>query len=503
MANNFVLSAIIQVLDKATEPLQKIGRSFGNLGVMMSETLARMAAVSDRMKHLGKNLEGIGGSLMKGITIPVLGLGAAALKTYGDFELMTANMATMFGGDEKAAKGFIDQLEELEKTSHYETEELAKNAQTLMTYGVSYDKIIPLLRRFGDIAGGNQEKMNGLAESFSHVSAAGTMSTRDLRLMINSGFNPLMAISKATGMSMERLRKVMEDGGIPLVAVSKAFQVATEKGGGYYKGMERGAKTLPVMFGLLKKEGGDALRALGESLKVTLKLSEKLPELAKRIRAVAESVKKWSQEHPKLTAFIVKFLLALAAIGPLFYGLGKALTTLAGIAKLFSMIKDYGGFSGTLRGLVKMGAVLGTILVAAMAIQRIYELWQAGKKEVIEAKFAEEKKKREDDLELARISAEGKPKGSKEVKNYEQMKQQEDFYKNLYKVPSIPGSKDEGIFPSPERIKMSAEKGERQSLNINLRLKADEGTSAVIEDYKASENLIPKITVDNLAENYG
>jgi phage-related protein len=74
---------------------------------------------------------------------------------------------------------------------------------------------------------------------------------QDLLQMINQGFNPLTIISQKTGRSMKDLKKDMEDGKITVEMVKDAFKTATSEGGLFYKGMDRGAKTLSGTFSTL------------------------------------------------------------------------------------------------------------------------------------------------------------------------------------------------------------------------------------------------------------
>ncbi len=343
----FILSTVIQVLDKATGPLQKIGKGFGAASLSLDRTADKLNKVSERTKKLGSSFSGAGRELTTGITIPILGAGIAALKTFGDFEMLTANFTTMFQGNEKAAKGFLAEIEKFANATPYTTAGLAKNAQTMMSFGMSSEQTMKVLKQLGDIAGGNEEKMNSLSLAFAQVSSAGKLQGQDLLQMINAGFNPLQVISKKTGKSMADLKGIMEKGGISAAAVGKAFELATQKGGLFYQGADRGSKTLNGLFSSLKDEGEKSLRLLGETLKDSLNLSEEIPKLTKRISEMTKSLSEWIKRNPELTKFLIKFLLIAATVGPVLMIFGKVASTVSVLTKGFGLAAK--GISGFLK----------------------------------------------------------------------------------------------------------------------------------------------------------
>jgi tape measure domain-containing protein len=98
---------------------------------------------------------------------------------------------------------------------------------------------------------GNKEKLSGLSLAFAQVQSTGKLMGQDLLQMINQGFNPLNIISQKTGKSIGVLKEEMADGKITAQMVADAFETATKEGGLFYKGMERGSKTLSGTFSTL------------------------------------------------------------------------------------------------------------------------------------------------------------------------------------------------------------------------------------------------------------
>lgn len=108
---------------------------------------------------------------------------------------------------------------------------------------MSVDFAFERLQNIGDIALGDKEKMKSLALAFSQATASGKLMGQDLNQMINAGFNPLEVISRKTGESIAQLKERISAGGISAEELAEAFQMATQEGERFYKGVERAGAT--------------------------------------------------------------------------------------------------------------------------------------------------------------------------------------------------------------------------------------------------------------------
>jgi len=184
--------------------------------------------------------------------IGVAGVGFATfgIKTAGELQSLSASFETLTGSAEKGRKVFMD-LKKMGATTPFETRDLAKATQTMLSFGISIEDSQKNLKMLGDISLGNKEKLQGLTLAFSQVQSTGRLMGQDLLQMINQGFNPLQIISEKTGKSMKTLKKEMEEGKITTEMVADAFKTATSEGGLFYKGMDKGAQTLNGTFSTL------------------------------------------------------------------------------------------------------------------------------------------------------------------------------------------------------------------------------------------------------------
>lgn len=202
---------------------------------------------------IGEVFGNIGDAAMKyGKILAVAGTAATVfgIKTAADLQSLSTSFETLTGSAEKGRKVFTD-LKKMGATTPFEVGDLAKATQTMLAFGIEVDKSQDYLKMLGDVSMGDKNKLGGLSLAFSQVQSTGRLMGQDLLQMINQGFNPLTIISQKTGKSMSVLKKEMEDGKISADMVTDAFKTATSEGGLFYKGMDRGAKTLGGTFSTL------------------------------------------------------------------------------------------------------------------------------------------------------------------------------------------------------------------------------------------------------------
>jgi tape measure domain-containing protein len=242
-----------------------------------------------------------------------------SIKSSADLQNLSTSFETLTGSAEKGKKLFED-LKKLGATTPFETQDLARATQTMLSFGMTVEDSQKTLRMLGDVSLGNKEKLGSLSLAFAQVQSKGRLMGQEVLQMINQGFNPLTIISQQTGKSMIELQKEMEDGAISADMVTKAFESATSEGGLFYKGMDRGASTLSGTFSTLKDNitlMGAGLVGLAEDGTITegslLDLTQNgVNFLNERLEAID-----WPNMSSKLTSFVVgvKGLITLIKTG--------------------------------------------------------------------------------------------------------------------------------------------------------------------------------------------
>ena len=226
----------ISLQDELSRGLAKMEGSVASLG-------SKMGKVTSDVASFGLKLGAVAGAAISAQT--VLGV-----KWASDMQMLSTSFQTLTGSAEKGKEVFKD-LKKMGASTPFETEDLAKATQTMLSFGMSVEQSKKMLSVLGDVSMGNKEKLGSLSLAFSQVQSTGRLMGQDLLQMINQGFNPLQIISEKTGKSMAVLKSEMEKGKISAKMVTDAFITATSEGGLFYQGMDRGAKTLSGTFSTL------------------------------------------------------------------------------------------------------------------------------------------------------------------------------------------------------------------------------------------------------------
>jgi tape measure domain-containing protein len=209
---------------------------------------------------------------LAGLTAGVGALGVAmkGLTAAADMESIVTSMGVLTGGTEKAKK-LLDDLREMGASTPYEFPALATGAQTMLSFGIATEEILPLVKMLGDISMGSADKMGSLTLVMGQVASAGRLTGGDLLQFINAGFNPLIQIAEKTGESMSDLRKRMEEGGVSFAEVRDAMVAATSAGGAFFGMMGKMAGTTQGLVSTLKDEVNNLFLAFGQPINDAIK----------------------------------------------------------------------------------------------------------------------------------------------------------------------------------------------------------------------------------------
>ena len=167
------------------------------------------------------------------IATSVYEFGKAAIDARSKVEQLEISFSTLLGSQEKA-NSLLAELKSYGTVTPYDTEGLAQAARLMLSYGMSANKVMPMLKVLGDIAMGDNEKLQSLALAFSQMSASGRVYKQDLNQMVNAGFNPLQIIAEKTGKSIGELNDELSAGKISVNQIEQAFIDATSEGGKFH-----------------------------------------------------------------------------------------------------------------------------------------------------------------------------------------------------------------------------------------------------------------------------
>jgi len=331
----------------------------------------KLEGFSKKAGKIGKTAEKVGKKLSTFVTLPILALGAAALKSAADMEVQEAAFTTLLGSAE-TAKDMLQELTDFSARTPFQLKDLAQSTKTMLSFGIAQEKVMPNLQALGDIAQGDSEKLKSLTLAFSQIQSTGRLMGQDLLQLINAGFNPLQVIGQKTGETMAELKERMSAGAISADEITEAFQMATSEGGMFFGGMEKASQTLTGQISTLKDNVGILGRELVSSLLPIIKnIVSDITNLVKRFQGLDEQTKK----------NILTFAGVAMAAGPVISAIGK-------ISKALSFLAAHPAVAA----FTAISLLVGVIATVAMAEdkKRVEEYTEEIKVLAIEAGVAKD-----------------------------------------------------------------------------------------------------------------
>lgn len=228
-------------IDKLSAKLDKIGtpgsgfdKLPGKIGTMGEE----VHSLENKVGKLGKTSDsafGMAAKAMAGLFAVdrIRAFANEVINVREEMEQLEISFKTLTGSEE-AGKAMYDEIVKFGQQTPLLEKDLAKAAQTMLSFNIEQEKVVPLLKQFGDISMGDAQKLQSLALAFSQASSTGKLMGQDLLQMINAGFNPLAEIARKTGRNLGDLKEDMAEGKITVEMLEGAFKSATSEGGKFH-----------------------------------------------------------------------------------------------------------------------------------------------------------------------------------------------------------------------------------------------------------------------------
>lgn len=197
-------------------------------------------------------------------TNPIVAMtaGIGAVSKLGMQAQTTATSFEVLLGSQQKSADMLDKINTYAKVSPYDRMGTQNAAKTMLGFGVSAETVINDLKMLGDVAGGDNQRLQQLALVFGQISSAGKLQGQDLLQLINAGYNPLLDIAEMTGQTMSEVREQMSKGAVSVDMVRKAFIRATSEGGRYHGMIDKLAESPAGKFGEMKDTALEAMLAL-------------------------------------------------------------------------------------------------------------------------------------------------------------------------------------------------------------------------------------------------
>jgi tape measure domain-containing protein len=351
-----------------------LGKLNLKLGIDVSDLDKELGKVERSMSRFGGKMQNIGTTLTQSLTLPIIGLGAASLKSFADIEKLQNGLIAIMGSSTDAAVE-MERLRKVAENPGLALPEVVKASASLQSVGMNADAARETITQFGNAvarAGGGAEQFDGVVLALSQISAVGKVTQEDLN-QIKERLPEFARVMK------EEFGVVTAEGIRELGISSEEF---IKRSVGALGNLERANGGLANTFDNLKDNVGASLAELGKAINETLNLEAVVATFSAGLQRLVDGFKSL---NPETQGFIVKAGLLVAALGPAIFIVGKLITTfsaLIGTTRLImTTVKNLstvisGAFAKILANPAILGVTLAIAAIGAIALY-VYDNWQA------------------------------------------------------------------------------------------------------------------------------
>lgn len=307
--------------------------------------MARMNALRD-VAMLARQT---GMALTRYLTTPLVAAAAVGVKFTAEMELQQKAFEILLG-DATAAVRLYGEVVEYAARTPYQLPELTQATKELLAFGSASGDVMDEMRRLGDIAQNDAQKLDSVVKAFGKVQARGVAHMRELNRFIMAGVPIISELGKVMNMASEELFSGVQKGLVSFDAVKQAIENLTDEGGRFYNMSIEMSQLVAGRWSTLQDEFHLMLRSFVEDL---------MPTILQGINYVIdffEAIRNMSREQRQA---IRTTLMWVAAIGPLLLLFSKAVTLLYTMEKLF---KSIGLAIKAIEGVKTIGAIGSAIL---------------------------------------------------------------------------------------------------------------------------------------------
>ena len=279
------------------------------------------------------------------IATAVKEIGTKAIEARGKIEALEVSFSTLLRSTEKANQ-LVSQLKDYGNVTPYDTEGLSRAAQTMLSFGISYEKVMPTLKQLGDVAMGSQDKLSRLTLAFSQMSAAGRVTKEDLNQMVDAGFNPLQVISQQTGESIGTLFDKVSKGQVSVQQIANAFADATNEGGQFHNMALNMSDTVEGKMSTMQDAIDGAYQSIGKFIEPVVKSGIDL--LTNGVEALTKEIDDFGKMSKSSGNELNEWLKIVKSAIPFGNSFNKVLNS-ANADKAINAFRQYGTALGVLK----------------------------------------------------------------------------------------------------------------------------------------------------------
>lgn len=215
----------------------------------------------------------------------IVDLGKESVVLAADFEKSRITWGVLVGDMNKGADLF-KQLQQFANATPLSFQAVNQAATTLKGFGIQTADLIPTMSKLGDVAMGDNNKLQSLALVYGQVAAQGKAKTQDLYQFINAGVPIFNLLAESMQQPLGAIKDLAADGKITFSEIEKAIKKATDEGGQFYDMMDKTAQSAEGKWSTAQDNFKAQLAALGETV---------LPMVTKALDEANREMERWNK----------------------------------------------------------------------------------------------------------------------------------------------------------------------------------------------------------------
>lgn len=289
--------------------MAKLGDLVVRIGADTRDLNKSLGRVQRNMRSMTSNITKLGQDMTRSVTLPIIGVGAAALKSAADLQTLETSFVSLTGGTEQAAK-MMQQLNNFTAKTPFQIDAVAKSARQLIASGTDVSQVNEQLQFLGDIAATSGAGIDDIAAIFSKVNAKGKVELESLNQLAERGIPIFAALAEATGLPADKLGA----GAVSVEQFNDVLKGFSEEGGFAAGAMLRLSNTVSGKFSTALDNAKLAAASLGEQL---------LPFAGKALDAFTNLAQKFTELDDSTKQIGIAIAGVAASFGPLLVILPK------------------------------------------------------------------------------------------------------------------------------------------------------------------------------------
>lgn len=293
----------------------------------LTQFSSEMQNVTRQLQRTGREMKQLGKSLSLSLTLPIVGLGVASVKTFADLEKLQKGLESVMGSSEKAAAEF-ELLKEVAKLPGLGLEEAVRGSVNLQAAGFSAKQARQTLLAFGNAlatVGKGARELDLVNLALTQLNNKSSGFGQDLRQLTEQLPQLRGALKDAFGTNnTEEISKMGISGAEVVQRLTAEFAKLPKVTGGINNAFENLGDALKI-----------SLAGIGEEINKAFDLEGLSEKISNGLSALIE---KFQALDPELKKTIIVFAGVAAAVGPVLLAIGALTTALPAVITGFTLM---------------------------------------------------------------------------------------------------------------------------------------------------------------------